>query len=104
MVMVLYCDECQGTLDRLGHMTKEVHDLICHYYFELHRYVEFDDEIGHLLEPIMNEIHESLQCLEKEKFILSTESSQTSIMIKPLGHILVKENVYEFCVNRVCHD
>ncbi len=80
MLTIEYCEVCEKRLRSYGDFAFELFDLICYHYL-MDNVFEVSSDIHDMTHGYLALIH----FLERKGFIVSTESSQSCLQIKPLG-------------------
>lgn len=98
-----YCQKCLTPLCRKGIKYYQLFKFICESYQEDRETIEIS--VDFLSEDIDQEFDQAMEWLEKKGYILSTESDQDLITIKPMGLSISQSEEdytffpeYEFCI------
>lgn len=95
IVKIRFCKACHDDLMENGHFLFEYYMKLCGHYCEgIKIHVRGGSEgKGDTL----------THYLENKGYIISTESSETTLMLMPIGHKLIENEIHEFCCKRREH-
>jgi hypothetical protein len=98
MSIIIFCDKCLGVLEVKRKGASEVYENLCESYICKRnnlKLIENFQKHGKIIEMI--------RFLETESYVVTTEKGKFCVMVKPLGHAILKRDLHYFCVKQSEH-